>query len=323
MNDAHAGDKALDSVLKRLPGLYAAANRKCEKILRDYLTPQYKALRPRNNEKATDYRLRVLRAFSGRKWRAARKKIALAFTDADIKAAELINDAPERAFTDGFNEAAYALSLNGVGSWPITLAIAAALAADGAVMLNRRTLKKGQDAAYNEQRTQTSVNSAVIRGISVEKLHEQAAASIANTRMNETMAAARAIIYGASDAGAYYAGLEAQKMGIDVEKTWLGIMDMRIRPSHKHLHGQTIPLDDVFHGHRGDLRYPHDPLAPPAEVYRCRCRMAVHVKGESPGEYSRKILPTETSAYRVWREARIREAGGELELLKLHKRLGR
>ena len=323
MNDLHAGDRALNDVLKRLDRLYAAPRAKCDEILAGYLKPKLKALQPRKNEKASDYRMRVMRAFSGLKWRLARRKIATAFTDADIKASELINDNLEWAFNDGMNESAYCLALNGVKSWPITLSIVSTLVITGAITLKKRTLKRSQDAEYNEDKAQSAVNSAIMRGISPEKLPEEVSRKISSIRQNETISVARAMIYGASDSGAYMAGLEAQKMGIDVEKTWLGIMDMRIRPSHKHLHGETIPLDGVFHGYHGDLRYPHDPLAHPAEIYRCRCRMAVHVAGKAPGEYSRRILPSQTSAYKEWRAARIREAGSELELLKLHKRLVR
>lgn len=321
MNDLHAGDRALNDVLKRLPGLYAVPRRKCEEILGEFLKPKLKALQPRKNEKASDYKMRVMGAFSGMKWRLARRKIASAFTDADMKATELINETLEWALVDGMNESAFALALNGVKMWPITLSIVSSLVAESIIRLNKRRLKRTKDAAYNEDRTQSAIHSAIMRGIKPDELHEEASKTIANTRQNETISSARAMIYGASDYGAYLAGIEAEQMGIDVEKTWLAIMDMRVRPSHKHLHGETIPLNEKFHGYHGVLRFPHDPEAPPAEIYRCRCRMAVHVAGKSPGEYSRTILPSQTSAYRAWRAARIREAGGELELLKLHKKL--
>jgi hypothetical protein len=45
------------------------------------------------------------------------------------------------------------------------------------------------------------------------------------------------------------------------------------------------------------------------------------VAGKSPGEYSRFMLPIETIAYRKWRDRQIYELGGELELLKKHKKL--
>ena len=321
MNDLHPGDKALSDAVKRFPALYGAAMAKCEKILEGFLKP--KDLQPLKDEKAVHYQRRVMRYFSGPRWLIARRKLAAAVTNADMKASDYINDVLQAAFVAGFNESAYAMSLTGVHTWPVTASVAAALIADGIVTLSKRVLKKGKDTAYNEQKIQSAVHSAIMRGLEIEKYPKEVSKSVTKARQNESISAARASIYGASDTGAYFLGHEAQNMGIDVEKTWLGIMDIRIRPSHRHLHGETVALDNVFHGYYSDLRYPHDPQAHPKEIMRCRCRMAVHVKGKSPGEYSRTILPTETSAYKAWRDARIREAGGELELLKLHKKLGR
>ena len=217
------------------------------------------------------------------------------------------------------SEAAYVLSKSGVDALPITASIVAGLAAAGIIKLNERKLKRRKDIAYNEQRIQSSIIAAIYQDVTVEDMPKDVSRRVTNSRKNDMTAFARATIYGASDSGAYYAGLEAEKSGLELEKTWLGIMDMRIRPSHKHLHGTTVPMHEVFHGYHGTLRYPHDPSAPPQETYRCRCRMVVHLKGNAPGEYSRVILPSQTSEYRKWRDQQIRKAGGEVELAKLHR----
>ena len=321
MTDRHTGDKVLNGVLKHIIELYAAPRYKCEEILGQFLQPKLRALQPRKNEKAIDYRMRVMRVFAGPRWALTRRKIALAFTDADKEAYESINGVLENAFVDGFNDAAYTMARTGIDTWPITLSILSILMADGIVNLSVRKLKKSKDIAYNEQRVQSAVHSAVIQGVPPDGLYERVGRSMANFRQNETISAARATVYGAADYGEYFFGLEAQKMGIEVEKTWLSIMDMRVRPSHKHLHGETIPLKEVFHGYHGVLRFPHDPEAHPAETMRCRCRMVIHAAGKAPAVYTRTVLPTETSAYRKWRDDRIREAGGELTLLMRHKRL--
>ena len=323
MNDIHPGDKALDGALKRFSPLYNASRAKAEEILEAFLRPKLKELQRKKEEKASSYQRRVLRVFSGPKWMIARRKIALAITDADLRASDYINDALEEAFIAGFNESAYAMALTGAQTWPVTPSVTAALIADGIITLVKRSLKKGKDAAYNEGKVQSAVHNAVVKGIEIEKYPSEISKSATRARHNETISVARATIYGASDFGGYFLGHEAQRMGIEVEKTWLGIIDARIRPSHRHLHVVTVAFDDVFHGYKSDLRFPHDPNAHPAEIMRCRCRMAVHVAGKYIGEYSRKLLPTQTAAYIKWRDKRIRECGGELELIRLHKRLGR
>lgn len=317
MNDVHAGDRALNTVLKGMGGAYTAPQKRTEERLRAFLKPKLKALQPRDGESKTRYMQRVMGAFTGPRWVLVRRSIAKDFTGVNADIIGRINDALEQAFVDGFNDAAFFLAKTGVEMWPITLAIVGLLA----ILLNRRKLKKKADIQYNEQRLQSAISGALMRDVRIEGLAKDVAQRMSHARMNEMVSAARVSVYGASDYGAFMAGLEAEKEGIEIEKTWLSIMDLRVRPSHKGLHGDTIPLHKKFHGLYGDLRYPHDPEAPPQEIYRCRCRMVVHIAGRSPGTYSRFLLPWETIEYRKWRDRQILKAGSEIELARLHKRL--
>lgn len=321
MNYAHAGDAALNAVLGGLPGLYRAVASRAEEQLRQFLKPYLSRLKPRDNEKAIAYRQRVSEVFSGREWANVRKRIALDLVEASREANDAINGALATAFAAGLNEAAYTIARGGAEMWPITAAIVGRLVADGVIALNKRKLNRNKETKYSEERVETAVHSAAIRGVAPEKLPKEVAQRLTNGRMNEIISVARAVVYGASDAGAQMAGLEAAHMGIETEKTWLAIMDMRVRTSHKKLHGTTIPIDERFHGFYGTLRFPHDPTATPQETMRCRCRMVVHLKGKAPGKYSQTLLPSQTAAYKKWREAQIRKAGGELELAKIHRRL--
>lgn len=323
MTDVHAGDKVLNGILTDLESAYAAPQRRTEERLRAFLKLKTKALQPRTGESAAAYRARVMTAFSGPRWALVKRSIALDFTSVNEAATDIINRALEQAFCDGFNNAAFELARSGGVAWPITLAIVAALVVAGILTLNRRKVKKRKDRTYNEQRTQSAVSGAIAQDVSIEDMPEHLARRITNARKNDMISYARVAVYGASDYGAYMAGLEAEKEGLEIEKTWLSIMDMRVRPSHRNLHGETLPLHEKFQGYHGQLDYPHDPKAPPQEIYRCRCRMVVHLAGKSPGIYSRNLLPTETSAYRKWRDEQILKAGGEIELEKLHRRLMR
>lgn len=316
MNDIHAGDRALKPILDALAAAYAAPRERCEEILKGYLKPKLRALQPREGEKAAAYQRRVMTAFTGPRWALVKRKIALLFAGAHEAIVDQVNGALEQAFADGFNDAAFYLARSGVEMWPMTLSIVAAL-----FTLNRRTMKKREDLKYNEQCVQSAIMAAIARKTKIEGMAKEVAGRMARARQREMTTYARAAIYGASDKGAYMAGVEAENLGIDVEKTWLAIMDIYVRPSHSGLHGDTIRLHEKFHGLYGDLMYPHDPEAPPQEVCNCRCRMVVHVAGKSPGEYSRFLLPIETLAYRKWRDKQIMELGGELELLKKHKKL--
>lgn len=304
----HPGDKVLNAILRLFPRAYNGAKKQAEQRLAAFLRPKERTFRQKLSPK--EYARRLQLVFTGLRWLMVRRKIATLFTDADAQATEYVNDGLYEAFERGFNQSARIMGLV-----PITAFVVKLLASEGLFDIPRRTLKRSEDMAHNEHRVQTGVMSAILQGIDFDKIPAYVAEHIARIRQNEMTAFSRATIYGASDMGAYYAGREAEHEGLDIEKTWLSIMDMRVRPSHKHLHGVTIKMDDMFHGYHGDLRFPHDPSAPPAEVYNCRCRMLVHLAGRTT-----KIPDTMGPEYQKWREKEIMKAGTEVELARIHRK---
>lgn len=58
----------------------------------------------------------------------------------------------------------------------------------------------------------------------------------------------------------------------DVTKLWRSAGDMRVRHTHRLLHGKTAPMEGAFQSVSGaTLRYPGDPTAPASEIIGCRC----------------------------------------------------
>ena len=70
--------------------------------------------------------------------------------------------------------------------------------------------------------------------------------------------------------GVYLAGKDAQG---NFTKTWLTRKDSRVRNAHKFLEGKTVEFGDGFVVDGLVLRFPGDPIAPPALTYNCRCRL--------------------------------------------------
>ena len=69
----------------------------------------------------------------------------------------------------------------------------------------------------------------------------------------------------------------AEEMGVDLTKTWQVTLDEKVRDTHMHLDGKTIPNDDLYiwDGKSGVVMMLH-PLddsrnAPPEEIINCRC----------------------------------------------------
>ena len=57
------------------------------------------------------------------------------------------------------------------------------------------------------------------------------------------------------------------------QKTWLTMLDDRVRDSHEEIEGQTVGIDETFKVGTSEMRFPHDwTLSPdPKEVINCRC----------------------------------------------------
>lgn len=82
------------------------------------------------------------------------------------------------------------------------------------------------------------------------------------------VAVARTEVVSAANAGTF---VQAQLSGIPARKVWLSTADARTRLTHRAADGQEQPLDQPFTVGGVPLRFPGDPLGPPAETYNCRC----------------------------------------------------
>jgi len=70
--------------------------------------------------------------------------------------------------------------------------------------------------------------------------------------------------------GVFLAGKENN---VGLTKTWITRKDSRVRSTHKTLEGNTVDFGDGFLVDGTVLRFPGDPLAPPALTFNCRCRL--------------------------------------------------
>ena len=70
--------------------------------------------------------------------------------------------------------------------------------------------------------------------------------------------------------GVFLAGKENN---VGMTKTWITRKDSRVRNAHKFLEGKTVEFGDGFIVDGLALRFPGDPVAPPALTFNCRCRL--------------------------------------------------
>ena len=274
--------------------------------------------------------------FAGQQWLSTRRLIAYRLREADRQAIKAANDLTGRSFAEGANGQAYKIkggggSTRGGGAGrgrpyePLvyTEDVVTALTAASLIEKTARALDDAKDLAYLTKRIQSAVTALALQHTPVRDIPDKAARRIILTVYDGMTTAAETRLYAAYDSGAYEAGMDAMRAGVEVEKTWLGIPDGHIRDSHRHLNGTTIPMDELFYGLDGVLRFPHDPRAPASEIMNCRCRMAIHRRGHAPPKYASAVITRkDTAEYKKWRDAEIKKAGGDLLKKHLQARRG-
>lgn len=132
------------------------------------------------------------------------------------------------------------------------------------------------DEAKDIRWTKQHVNSAIVQGIlQGESIPEIAARlrGVADMDYRASVRNARTMITSAQNGGRLDAMKRVEKIGAKIQKMWIATLDGRTRHAHRQLDGQKQPLDKAFESEFGEIRFPGDPEAHPANVYNCRCSL--------------------------------------------------
>lgn len=155
-------------------------------------------------------------------------------------------------------------------------------------LLPRKTINAIRDLAWNRQKISNCIVQGIIQGESIRQIAERIAKQTSSTNMDAMIRYARTAMTGAQNAGRIEMLHEAQKMGIDVKKKWLATLDGRTRDAHRELDGQIQEVGDPFESELGDIMYPGDFRAHPANVYNCRCTLVYVYPKYTPQDAQRR-----------------------------------
>lgn len=134
------------------------------------------------------------------------------------------------------------------------------------------------------------------------KSSKQMARELERKNRNAAIRNARTMTTCAENAGRIDSYIEAQNMGVSLQKTWLATADSRTRQSHRAIDGETVPVKEEF---SNGLMYPADPDGAPEEVYNCRCTLTAEVNVEETAVASSNLVANAaiaTMAYEDWEE---------------------
>ena len=135
-----------------------------------------------------------------------------------------------------------------------------------------------KDIRWNVQKINSEVLQGILQGESMDKIANRFSNVMA---MDETSAIrnARTTVTSAECKGRQDSYEQAEKDGIIIKREWIATNDSRTRHWHADLDGVLVGINEPWHNEFGDIMYPGDPSADPANVYNCRCTIAAKVVG--------------------------------------------
>lgn len=129
------------------------------------------------------------------------------------------------------------------------------------------------DLAWNRRQVTSTITSSILQGKSIPQISADLQKRIETMDSVSATRAARTAVTNAENAGRQDTYQKAAEMGIPVRKRWIASKDSDTRKSHQKLDGQTVDWDKPFTSILGEIMYPGDRTAKPANVYNCRCSL--------------------------------------------------
>lgn len=152
------------------------------------------------------------------------------------------------------------------------------LATTDKTLLPYKKVDGKKDVRWNTQRVNAEVLQGILQGESMDKVAERLAKV---EKMNEKSAIrnARTSVTSAENKGRMDMLHDAEEKGVLTHKIWMATEDDRTREAHAELDGAEMEIDEPFTNELGDILYPGDPDADPANLYNCRCSLTYKVVG--------------------------------------------
>lgn len=140
-------------------------------------------------------------------------------------------------------------------------------------------INENKDLAWNKKQVQSAMMQSIIQGESISHIATRLAETVGDSDRKAAIRNARTMTTGVENAGRMASYNRANDMGIKTQKQWLATLDFRTRHWHADLDGVTVDNDEPFKNEYGEIMYPGDPKADPANIYNCRCTMIASIKG--------------------------------------------
>lgn len=281
-------DIRMKKVGKRIHGVYDQAQKELTEKVDSFfanfekLDAQKRALVDAGKLTKKEYRTwRMNKMLMGKKYTDLRDTMADRMTHANEIAAKYMNGELPAIYAHNFNDVGRGVQkqIKGFSFDLVNERTVRNLSTQNKTLLPYKFVDGRRDVRWNTKRVNSAMLQGILQGESIPKIAERL---MGVTRMNEESALrnARTAFTGAQNKGRMDAMEDMAEKGVIIEKEWNAITgDSRTREAHLELHGVRVPYDEPFINDIGEIMYPGDPNADPANVYNCRCAVREIVVG--------------------------------------------
>lgn len=290
MDKAHSlTDKKLEKMEKHLSEIYARSQKEIEKKTKDFWEAfdrkdsAKKKLLSEGKITEDEYRRwRQGQLMTGKHWDEMTKTVSAELLNADKTAAAYVNGKLPEIYSLNYN--ALADQTSGIKGFSFELVDEATvrnLAMNDKTLLPYKHVDGKKVERWNTKQINSQVMQGIIQGESIPNIAKRLRESIPGMEYKSAVRNARTTVTGAENKGRMDSYHDAEKMGLILQKQWIATHDGRTRHEHLELDGVIEEVDEPFVNGYGEIMYPGDPDADPANVYNCRCALASIIVGFS------------------------------------------
>ena len=282
-----ATDRKLAEMEARLSAIYDQAEKEIEEKAAAYFK-QFKKLDAQKRKLVEDGKLtqdeydqwRRGKIMHGKHWTSLKARLAEEYANVNRTALAYINGQLPEVYALNYNDIGAELD-DKVKGYSFELADAQTvknLATSDETLLPYKYLNGVKDVRWNAQKVNAAVLQGILQGESIPNLAKRLR-SVTDMNKASSIRNARTTVTSAECNGRQDSYEKAAQDGIQLKREWIAAIDGRTRHAHRLLDGQLADVDEPFKSELGDIMYPGDPSADPANVYNCRCTSTAKVIG--------------------------------------------
>lgn len=283
-----------DEELKRIEEELIRIYSRAEKELGEKAESYFKKFSEKDKEKKqlldagkiteTEYKKwRVGQMMTGKHWTDMRDQMAERLTKADKEAMEYLNGRLPEVYSLNYNEVASGISdeLKGISFELVDPHTVKNLATSDETLLPYKVVDGQKAERWHTKTVNAEVMQGILQGESIPKLAKRLEQNVGMKAAGSAVRNARTTVTSAENKGRMDMLHYAKEKGVICHKIWRSSNDGLTRDAH--LPGDfaslEVEIDEPFENSLGEIMYPGDPSADPANVYNCRCSLIYKVVG--------------------------------------------